>query len=134
MVVTSLAYFGAISNVDASVQAAIVTGVCAIVGTYLTVKYKDRVVAKGGKPRDRMDTIFDGYEKLIEQQQEEISRKVQTISTLESAVVRLEAELDETRKLLTKARDELLESKEHNISLRHQLEAMKRDYNATRRP
>lgn len=119
------------AGIDPSVQAAIATGVFAVIGTYLTVKYKDRVIKKADKPKDRMETIFDGYENLIKQQQIEIGRKGQVISSLEGVVQRLEQELQVTRELLGAARDELKMAEKHNRELRIQLEGMKTEYNKT---
>lgn len=115
-------------GIDPSVQAAIATGIFAVVGTYLTVKYKDRIVRKADKPKDRMETIFDGYENLIKQQQIEIGRKGQVITSLEGVVDRLEQELKATRELLNAARDELATATQHNRDLREQLGEMKNEY------
>lgn len=117
------------AGIDPSVQAAIATGIFAVIGTYLTVKYKDRVIKKADKPKDRMETIFDGYENLIKQQQIEIGRKGQVITSLEGVVQRLEEELKVTRSLLSAARDELIMAEKHNKELRVQLEGMKTEYN-----
>jgi len=119
--------FAALS-VGESVQAAIATGIFAVIGTYLTVKYKDRIIQKADKPKDRMETIFDGYENLIKQQQIEIGRKGQEITSLEGVVQRLEQELTVTRELLAAARDELKMAEVHNKDLRHQLGIMKKEY------
>lgn len=118
----------AVAGVDPTVQAATITGICAIIGTYLTVKYKDRIVNRAEKPKDRMETIFDGYENLIKQQQTEIERKGIVIKSLEGVVQRLEEELATTRRLLDLARDELEEAKTQNGDLKSQLEGMKREY------
>ena len=116
------------AGIDPSVQAAIATGIFAVIGTYLTVKYKDRIVKKADRPKDRMETIFDGYENLIKQQQIEIGRKGQVITSLEGVVQRLEEELKVTRTLLDAARDELKMAEKHNKELRVQLEGMKTEY------
>lgn len=117
------------ADIDPSVQAAIATGIFAVIGTYLTVKYKDRVIKKNAdKPKDRMETIFDGYENLIKQQQIEIGRKGQVITSLEGVVQRLEQELIVTRELLGAARDELKMAEKHNKELRVQLDGMKSEY------
>lgn len=123
-----LAATGNTFGLDPSVQAAIATGVFAVIGTYLTVKYKDRIIQKADKPKDRMETIFDGYENLIKQQQLEITRKGQVITSLEGVVDRLEKELVVTRKLLDAARDELKTAQVHNVELRDQLGLMKQQY------
>lgn len=118
-------------GLDPSVQAAIATGIFAIIGTYLSVKYKDVILQKPAKPKDRMDTIFDGYENLIKQQQIEINRKGLVISSLEDVIDRLEQELTVTRKLLTSAREELEMATSHSADLRQELVRLKREYSET---
>ena len=112
---------------DSAVTTAMVTGIFAVITTWLSIRFKDKV-KKPSKPKDRMDTIFDGYEKLIVQQQSEIDRKGMVIQSLENVVDRLEQELTRTRMLLDEARTELNESKKQNKSLRHQLESMRKEY------
>ncbi len=114
--------------ISPEVLIALIAGVGGIVTTWLTVKYKDRVIKKTEKPKDRMETIFDGYEKLIVSQQEEIGRKSHVIKSLERVVDRLEDELHQTRKLLEDAREEVVQSQVQNNLLRKQLDGMKKDY------
>lgn len=116
---------------DTAVVVAIITGVVAVITTWLTVKYKDRIVKKPGKPRDRMETIFDGYEKLILQQQTEIERKSDMITSLESIIARLQDEVTRTQGLLATAQEELQDTKTNNLTLKRQLERMRRDYEKT---
>jgi len=116
------------TGIDSQVLVAIVAAFGGIVTTYLTVKYKDRVIKRTDKPKDRMETIFDGYEKLIVSQQEEIERKSHVIKSLEKVVDRLEDELHQTRKLLEDAREEVVESQRQNNNLKVQLQGMKKDY------
>ena len=117
-------------SIDSQVLVAIIAAIAGIFTTWLTVKYKDRVVRKASpaKPKDRMDTIFDGYEKLILQQQSEIERKQQVIESLESIVTTLEQELATTRELLTTTKDEVAHTKRQNGDLKTQLARMRRDY------
>lgn len=50
----------------------ITTGLTVVGG--LSTAYIVNVLAKRRPPRDRMDVLFEGYERLIAQQQKEISR------------------------------------------------------------
>lgn len=122
------------SPVDSTVLAAVATGFFAVIGTYITVRYKDRIITKADKPKDRMETIFDGYENLIKQQQTEISRKGLVITSLEGVVQRLEDELKTTRELLVVARDELKTAEQQNRDLTVQLREMKESYAKTGHP
>lgn len=116
------------NGLDPQVLVALISAAAGIIATVITVKYKDRVVKRTDKPKDRMETIFDGYEKLIVSQQEEIKRKSHVINSLEKVVDRLEDELNQTRTLLQDAREELEESTRQNQLLTKQLNGMKKDY------
>lgn len=112
------------------VQAIIVIG--SVLTTYLTVKYKDRVMGKdkkseNGEPRTRMDTIFDGYEKLIQQQQEDIARKQQQLDRTDDLIDKLQKDLDDTRAIVKRQHQELDEQKRLNDELKRQLSVMKRE-------
>lgn len=105
-----------------------------IVTTYLTVKYKDKVFKPKIKtqPISRIDTIFDGYEKLIQQQQLDIERKALFIEHLQKAVDQLRSDLDKTEDLLNDTRTELDREKARSEQLQSQLSSMKKDYNEGR--
>lgn len=115
---------------DDQVLVALIAAVAGIITTWLTVKYRNRVVRQNApnKPKDRMDTIFDGYEKLILQQQTEIDRKQSVITNLEDIVDNLERELQTTRELLGTTKDEVAETKRQNIELKDHLARMRREY------
>lgn len=113
---------------DIVIQVLVVLG--SVITTYLTVKYKDRVIKKGkdNAPKDRMDTIFDGYENLIKQQQEDILRKQRQLEDTQSIIERLQDEIDQTREIVRLQRVELETYKLTNKQLIEQLEQMKRNY------
>jgi hypothetical protein len=116
-------------TVGNDVLVTIISTLGGIIITYLTIKYKAQILKKAGRaPKDRMETIFDGYEKLIVQQQLEIDRKGGVISSLEAVVKRLEEELAHTRTLLNEARQDLSETREQNETFKQQLAAMRREY------
>jgi predicted nucleic acid-binding Zn-ribbon protein len=117
------------SFLNSSGLAALISTVGGVTATYITyvVARRRRVRA----PRDRMDTIFDGYEKLIEQQQVEIERKGGVISSLENVVSRLEEELGKTRQLLNDTRTDLSTARDQNELLKVQLQEMRHDYAGT---
>lgn len=108
----------------------VITTLITVLGGLGTV-YIVKVIAKRRKenlPKDRMETIFDGYEKLIAQQQLEIDRKGAVIGSLENVVRRLEEELGNTRELLKQARTELSTAREQNEKLKTQLSKMRAEY------
>lgn len=105
-----------------------------ILTTWLTLKYKDRIVARNRdqKPKDRMDTIFDGYEKLILQQQADIERKTVQIVSTQKIVEQLQKELDNTKELVHRQQDELEDSRQRNLELQSQLTDMKKEYGSSK--
>lgn len=121
---------GTSPSIDSQVAVALIAAIGGIVTTWLTVKYKDRIIKKTAlsKPKDRMDTIFEGYEKLILQQQTEIDRKQLVIENLEKIVGHLEQELATTKELLGATKDEVAETKRQNSDLKAVLKKMRKDY------
>lgn len=117
------------SSGDVQIITTVLTVIGGLGATYITYVVAKR--HKDAKPKDRMETIFDGYEKLIAQQQIEIDRKGGVITSLENVVDRLEEELAHTRELLNQARQDLSLAREQNEELKSQLASMKRDYKAT---
>lgn len=80
------------------------------------------------QPKDRMEQMFDGYERLIKQKDAEDDRKVKVVNALEEelaatrlTVQRLETALEETQGQLKLSRQE-------NKELRAMLEAMREEY------
>lgn len=117
-------------GLDSQVAIALIAAIAGIITTWLTVKYKDRIIKTNApsKPKDRMETIFDGYEKLILQQQGEIERKGSVIESLENIIDNLERELVTTKELLATTKAEVAETKHQNGELKNQLKKMRRDY------
>lgn len=119
-------------DLNNQVWVALIAAVGGIVTTWLTVKYKDKIIRRSvtpQRPKDRMDRIFDGYEKLIIQQQQEIDRKTTVISSLETIVGKLEAELADTKDLLSSTKSEVAETKQQNAELKAHLKNLRIEYN-----
>jgi hypothetical protein len=79
-------------------------------------KVQERKAEK--QPKDRMEQMFDGYERLIKQKDVEDDRKARTMKSLEEeltftrkTVARLEKALEDTQKELEISRDENKELK-----------------------
>lgn len=82
-------------------------------------------------PPDRMQVIFEGYEKLLKNQQVDIDRKSASIVSLEAVVHQLEDELDKIRDTLNQTRTELSTARIENEQLKVQLSDMRTNYKAT---
>lgn len=111
----------------------LISTVGGVVTTYLTVKYKDRVVKKRQKAqsKDRMGSIFDGYERLIVQLTTDMDRKEASISRMEHVINELEQELAKTKTLLHETKLELHESQKQKREISDQLKEMRRQYTST---
>lgn len=115
---------------DESVIVSIVSAVSGIIIAYIVNVAAKKVQQKkaDSQPKDRMEQMFDGYERLIKQKDKEDDRKVKAMKALEEeldftrqTVSRLEAALAETQR-------ELEVSREENIELREMLQAMRNEY------
>lgn len=122
--------------INSQVLLGIITTIGGIVTTYLTLKLRTRVQQRNRdrQPKDRMETIFDGYESLIKQQQIDIDRKQSIIQSLEDIIERLQQELNDTRSVLNSAKNELKTTQGQNRHLQDQLAKMKREYAAGKTP
>lgn len=97
----------------------------------LGIAYITNVLAKRKKeraPKNRIEGIFDGYDKLIAQQQEDNDRKSDNIDQLQELIDTQRRQLNESQIMITALKDELEEAKGRNQELRDQLAAMKREY------
>lgn len=68
-----------------SVLISIISGLTGVLVAYITTRYKRQKARPEAK--DRIDTAFEWYERLIKQQQAELDRK-------EDAIMKLRAEVD----------------------------------------
>lgn len=106
---------------------ALISAIGGILAAYIAVRYKDRVTAKN-RPKDRMESIFDGYESLIKQQQLDIDRKESQLVRTQEIIDRLQVELNTTREIVDKQQRELVDSRKVNEDLVIQLSQMKKTY------
>ena len=110
---------------ESPVLIALVSSVCGVIGTYLTVRYKNNTKTL---PTDaqRKGVIYDGYENLIKGQQEEIDRKTKLVGHLEKLIDKLEEDLRDTRDLLEQTKGELNSTKDQNKIMQLQLEDLRK--------
>src|SRR5690606_32543719 len=90
--------------------------IIALIGVFSKTRYEDKKAAK--QPKDRMEQMFDGYERLIKQKDKEDDRKQKYITAIESElqatkehVVKLEEALEATQGELEVSRTENRELK-----------------------
>lgn len=112
------------------VMIAFISSIGGIIVSYITyVLAKKREVSKKSRsPKDRMEQMFDGYERLIKQKDKEDERKGRMLNELEQ-------ELAITRKLVSKleeslsiTQEELKKSVAENQRLREDLAIIRKEY------
>lgn len=109
------------------IWAAAISAVGGIVATYGAIQLRARIATRNlrRQPKDRMETIFDGYEKLIRQQQLDIDRKAKQLDQTQLAITHLQDELDKTKDIIQQYQEELMASREANRELVTQLDTIK---------
>lgn len=113
-----------------SIAISLISAVSGVAIAYIVNVASKKVAEKKAEsqPKDRMEQMFDGYERLIKQKDIEDDRKVKQMRALEAelaftrqTVARLEASLAETQK-------ELETSRAENEELRALLDEMRKEY------
>lgn len=112
------------------VAIAIISGFVGIITTYLTSIAAKKVQAKKAEkqPKDRMEQMFDGYERIIEAKDREDHRKAAQIVELQASIDKMEDELLATRTMLNDTKDELVNSNVENKELKKMLHDMREEY------
>ena len=80
------------------------------------------------QPKDRMEQMFDGYERLIKQKDVEDDRKQKYIQTIEEELRLTKEHVGHLERALEATKDELNESRAENQELRDMLDAMRKEY------
>lgn len=80
------------------------------------------------QPKDRMEQMFDGYERLIKQKDLEDDRKQQYIKTIEEELRLTKEHVGHLENALEATKQELTESRVENQELREKLDEMRREY------
>lgn len=110
------------------VWVALITGVLGVLGTWLTVKYKDIKAHKPSKPRDRMEGVFDGYERLIKAQDKALALKERQLEQTQQIIDQLQEELNRTRDIVTMQQKEIETGRVNNLALREELKMLKKQF------
>lgn len=109
----------------------------AIVSTFggIVIAYITNVVAKkvqerkaAAQPKDRMEQMFDGYERLIKQMAAEDERKARIIKDQQTEIHRMKVKLNEMEENLENAQDELIKSQNSKLKLTDELDKMRKQY------
>ena len=95
-----------------------------IVITYLTKVYQRRT-EKRRQPKDRIETIFDGYDALIAQIRSDLSRKDELIENLQKVVDSQGKEILRSQGLIGDLQEQLKQSAVQISRLQTQLEGLR---------
>jgi len=95
-----------------------------IVITYLTKVYQRRT-EKHRQPKDRIETIFDGYDALIAQIRSDLSRKDELIENLQKVVDSQGKEILRSQGLIGDLQEQLKQSAVQISRLQTQLEGLR---------
>jgi septal ring factor EnvC (AmiA/AmiB activator) len=117
-----------------NVQISIVSAVSGIIIAYIVnVAAKKVQETKAAKqPKDRMEQMFDGYERLIKQMAEEDERKARIIQDQQAEITLVKKKLGVMEDDLQLAQDELIASHNSKLKLNKELETMRKEYKRIR--
>jgi len=128
-------YFAAAQSVVSdNVQISIISAVSGIVIAYIVNVAAKKVQEQKQKkqPKDRMEQMFDGYERLIKQKDLEDDRKQRYIKIIEDELTATKLHVGKLEEAMERTNDELTQSREENQQLREQLDAMRKEYKSVK--
>lgn len=101
-----------------------------IVVAYITTVVAKKVQEKKAEkqPKDRMEQMFDGYERLIKQMADEDERKARIIRDQQKEIAEMKIKLNAMEDNLANAQDDLIESHKSKQLLTKELDKMRREY------
>lgn len=102
--------------------------------TLLTIYVQKKVQETKAKrqPKDRMEQMFDGYERLIKQMATEDDRKAGVIRDQQLEIQEMKKKLTKMEESLAVAQEELLDSHESKQKLTQELDKMRKQYLSTK--
>ena len=113
-----------------SVAVSLISATGGIVVAYIVNVAAKRVQARKEKqdPSDRMEQMFNGYERLIKQKDLEDERKARLIDELEEEIKMTRQMVKNLEHALAISQQELQRSREDNQELKDMLEQMREEY------
>lgn len=112
------------------VAIALISTVGGVLIAYITnvvaKKVQENKAAK--QPKDRMEQMFDGYERLIKQMAAEDERKARIIHDQQLEIAEMKRKLTEMETSLENAQEDLIDSRKSKLTLTKELEKMRREY------
>lgn len=113
-----------------AVKISIISTVGGITIAYIVNVLAQKVQAKKAEkqPKDRMEQMFDGYERLIRQKDLEDDRKQRYIKTIEEELQLVKDHAGKLEDALDRTNNELAQSRNENKELKVMLEEMRKEY------
>lgn len=113
-----------------AVKIAIISMIGGVLVAYITNVVAKKVQAnKASKqPKDRMEQMFDGYERLIKQMASEDERKATIIRDQQKEIAEMKLKLNTMEDNLALAQEDLIESHKSKLLLTKELDKMRREY------
>jgi peptidoglycan hydrolase CwlO-like protein len=123
-------YYFAATTLSENVQISIISAVSGIIIAYIVNVAAKKVQEKKAEkqPKDRMEQMFDGYERLIKQKDAEDDRKQRYIKIIESELTATKLHVSKLEEALDRTNEELAESRRESKEFQEQLEAMRKEY------
>lgn len=112
------------------VAIALISMVGGVFIAYITYVASKKVQAKKAekRPKDRMEQMFDGYERLIKQMASEDERKATIIRDQQKEISEMKLKLNKMEDSLALAQDDLIESHRLKLLLTKELDKMRKEY------
>lgn len=122
-------YFAA-TTLSENVQISIISALSGIVIAYIVNVAAKKVQEKKAEkqPKDRMEQMFDGYERLIKQKDLEDDRKQKYIKIIEDELTATKLHVGKLEEAMERTNEELEQSRVENQQLKDQLDAMRIEY------
>lgn len=113
-----------------AVKIALISMVGGVVIAYITnvVAKKVQETKAAKQPKDRMEQMFDGYERLIKQMADEDERKARIIRDQQREILEMKKKLTSMEDNLAIAQDDLIESHKSKQLLTKELNKMRQEY------
>ena len=112
------------------VSISLISAISGVVIAYIVNVAAKKVQSNKDKkqPKDRMEQMFDGYERLIKQKDLEDDRKQKYIKIIEDELRATKLHVQALETALAATNDELARSREESQQFQAQLDAMRKEY------
>lgn len=115
---------------DDQVTISLISAVSGVIIAYIVnvAAKKVQKTKQAKNPKDRMEQMFDGYERLIKQKDLEDDRKQRYIKTIESELRLVKEHAAKLEEALNRTNEELQLAKQETNDLKLALDEMRREY------